>query len=1532
MAKKVNKNMVVGLTGVGFVLMTGAGLAMIFQLRDVDPAGFTSKAEQHRELEEWGKARLYYHKAYTVSEDEKYLVEEGQMYRSMGQDAKASQVWRAAVTQNPTCVPALEKLLEYYVDLAEISRTQSPWRQVKDTADALLALKEDDAQALFCLGKALLLLRQEDESYKERGLTALRRSVELSPESVDYALALASSELEEDRSESSEDLLSRLVASNMVPGRDAFLVRATYAFFLANRGFIARRSEKQAESKEALEQAVKYYEDAIKFAGDDPENQADARVRLAGHLYLAELLPAIREDGDSPKVSAVREQINELLDEAIKIEPDGFRQYSLQADVYVACSMPSEAVAACERRIDKGIDRKGLAGYGRKAQLFMLLVKASNSAVAASQGESISPEDRTEILDKAGRFAVDARNEVPGLPEAWNAEGRVQIARGKDLEALAAFEKADIIYNPPNLANKRYLAALYLMAGQIGAAREAAEFTIGHPRASANDWITYAKILNKLKKHNGATQAALNALAMGPDSREAILMVAECYRLIDRPDKMQETLSKLESDSPDDLLVRAKALANEERYDEAISLLKPLLEAEPGNLKVVRLVVSILRKNGQAGEAVAIVKRGLEAAEDKSAFLMLELAVTEGLSPEERDRRVVELLNQTEDAFLRASSLANHYTRQHEWDKAEEQLQKAETLLAQGATPEAIKRRKQGGQIPLRGIMDQRFSILCMLERFEEAEQLAEQARDRDIDGVQGSTFLGRLQIYQKTPKLAVATLESALEAQPNNSRTLTFLGQAYLDLQRTDQAKLTFERALKVNPASGFAHKGMAMLAKAEKDSSSYNRHLSACKELIPNDPWVIAEFEGINALADPAQAANEVEQKLAEDPDNLELTMKLANLLVNSNQLEKAEGAYVKAMELSPNSLVVASAVSRFYQALDRKKEAEELLQNLADNLEEPRQQAAAYVLLGQFFIQEGRLEESNTAYLTAADKHEGLGVFWAVGRHFFTTNQFSQSLKWLAKASAIADKDGSSALESIKTMHVEALVKLQEYEQALAGIEMLLTRFPAAGSNALLLRAEIELAMGQLDKAVQTLTMFLETRPDHPMALYRRARCRAAEGRWSQAISDLELLKARDPGAVDLRPRRMLAQAYSRVGRVDLAVAELESLREQHPNDTTLAEELIAVHVQEEAFDQAEQVCMLLSAKTPGDPRWIFRRANINTQRARSADEGSTERTRAVARALQDAKTSCKMSSNATGYVRNYFALCGEFEKWEQGIDLYENALTDKQRTPQTREAYANLLAATGRETDAIATYRLAAHEGKKQIGMMYVQNVGAAAERTLGAARTLELLRTPPDDKQLLLTNEILIASALAGDNQHSESISRLEQLIANSAGDDERKGLNQMLGLVAAESGDYERAKKAYEEVIRLDPRNWAALNNLAFMLCDNMGRCAEAQPYAEEAYKLSKVVSIADTLAAVLIGVGKHQEVVGLLVSAIQENPDFVPARIRLAEAFRRMGDFDKAIAQLDECQELLDKGLSPEEADHVKEMLTKVNAGDTSP
>jgi uncharacterized protein (TIGR03790 family) len=113
--------------------------------------------------------------------------------------------------------------------------------------------------------------------------------------------------------------------------------------------------------------------------------------------------------------------------------------------------------------------------------------------------------------------------------------------------------------------------------------------------------------------------------------------------------------------------------------------------------------------------------------------------------------------------------------------------------------------------------------------------------------------------------------------------------------------------------------------------------------------------------------------------------------------------------------------------------------------------------------------------------------------------------------------------------------------------------------------------------------------------------------------------------------------------------------------------------------------------------------------------------------------------------------------------------------------------------------------------------------------------------------------------------------------------------------------DYEGADAQYLGILKVEPDNLVALNNLAFNLAEHLGRPQDALPYAQRAFTVGgRAVAVADTLGWVYHLLGDSDQAIALLGPAASTRGAGADVLLHAARAFQAAGRPEPARAYLD--------------------------------
>ena len=1510
MAKRLNKNLVGGLTALAFVVITAAGVFMVTALREVDPEQFAKKAEGFADVGEYEKAVVYYYRAFRVSDpnNPKYLVGVGNMRERNGEEGRALQAWFQAVTMDPRLVDAQEKILDIYF-------SSGVWLKVKETAEAILQFEEKSPKALHALGVALIRLANQPEGDREKGLAHIEEAHQVAPEVFEYAQSLVQyrlndavrlAETDEDqarrRMSEAFGLVKELIAKHETPGEDAANARVLYAQLLAS-SFPAPYEtmfldviNEQLGGKDRYADAERLYQQAIEMAGDDAEVRSEALVALARYWNRR-----TGTETDTSTAEQYLENAKSLARQAIETWPTGFNAYRLLAGTYSKAGEFEKAAQVVVERTNLPIDRKGFKASRQKTSRVRLLLFAAEQNIFAASSGDLAPgsDERNALLKQAEQLVIDAQAEVPDPDrhgQSLHILGQIKFVEDKGREALTYFEQAEKADGTPSWQNKRFLGMLYYKQGQTGAAKRILLQATRDVRADAQTWLTLARAHLALDDLESAILAADMALQRSPGLPAALRVKVSANQKLGRESDVARVMDELDQGQPEYSVYRAGVLVRQEKYEQAYQMLKRMLAQEPASERALRLLSSLAAKLDRLDEARGFAEKAIEADPENLNLQALAYRLDPNLTVEQRQEKMLKRVQDTPDEYLRASRLGGFYRETDKPHEALEQYRKAAQLIISGAT----ERAERAGAKGLLVALEAQLLLAVDLKLWDELDAIVHTAIEHNVDGTHGMTFKGRAALAQGQYDAAIEAFKSVLNEQPSQSETWAWLGECYRATDRKTEAGAAFGRAAEANPENFGTQHRLAQIAKSAGDQDEFNKRLDICLRLNPEHPWVKQQELARQEVKNPQEGIKRREALRQQNPDDLANLAQLAHLYKITDNVTKATELYSAAL-LHPDALPgVAWRAARFYAGIGDRDRALQVLSDAGERFETKEDKVLLLLMAGILYRDFGDLANSETQFRKAVDLDPSETTFVSFAEHYLALNQAQDALEWLDKGIEAADQADSPRAPAIRRTRFETLLRLNDRVAAAAAVKEYRDLYPK-DSTSYVLESELNFVLGNVDQAIADLTRYLQSNPRDAAVLYRRAQHNASRQNWQQVIRDLEDLRALDPDALNYTPRILLARAYDRTDRSDLAQSELKTLYEEHPDHNTICRRYYQYFMEHEQFADAKRVATALVNRQPDNPTWHLYLGRVS---ARLHDG---------VQALASLRRAAEKSGYTWRYCVTLLDQYAELKNYGAGIRFYEETLPAGQRhRAPIIYRYAALLARMGRTDQAVTAYRQALVEEAAHSETYFVLEVAASAARTFGLSRAVELFRQEPADEHLKHPNQHILATLLTNFDQNPEALKIMDSLISTSTSDLERASLYGRKGAIAESDGDYQLAKQCYEESIKVHADNYVVLNNMAYLLADKLGNPQEAVPYAEKAVRLSKRPAVVDTLAWVLVELGEHGRAIGLLSGAVQENPEFVAGLVHLGEAYRRAGDFEHAVPQLEQALKLIEKSNKP--------------------
>ncbi|HEY1147327.1 MAG TPA: XrtA/PEP-CTERM system TPR-repeat protein PrsT [Pseudoduganella sp.] len=751
---------------------------------------------------------------------------------------------------------------------------------------------------------------------------------------------------------------------------------------------------------------------------------------------------------------------------------------------------------------------------------------------------------------------------------------------------------------------------------------------------------------------------------------------------------------------------------------------------------------------------------------------------------------------------------------------------------------------------------------------------------------------LARLALSRNQQPEALRYADQAIVAQPREVEALRFKGDLLRAQGRLEAARLVYESILKLRPSNVQARVDIAALAIDAGQLDQAREQIAAARKTQPNSLLIYHA----QALLDFREqryedARDQVQHTLRAAPDHPPTLLLAASIELALNDLTQARLYLEKFLLAAPGHPYATGLLAHI---AIRSKQPEEALRLLQPLLEGEDENADLLALAGDAAMQSRHFEQAAAFYERAARLDpDSARLRTSLGLSRLGMGENQRAIAELERASA---RDGAHSRTGL--LLILTYMRSNEFAKALEHIDSLI----AQGDNPMLqnLRAGALAARGDTRGARAALEKALKQDPLYQPAHENLTQLDLAEKNADQARQRLLAALNRDKTHIGMM--NALSRLAASLGRSAEAVEWMERAHVAKPDAIEPAAALVALYLRSGAPDKAMNLARKLHTANPFKPELLALLAQAesdNGEHARALESYSrlaVMRPSSAAVQLRIATTqmSLRHPNEALAAVRRALAL--EPER-DDALALASGLLIDKGALPEAvalaqgiqrrrpKEALGFKLEGDALQAQAKYEEALKRYErgfelmGSGPLVISIHRTLRAAGRQAAAAARVEQWLEKNPTDAP----TRLYFASALLQDN-------------------------------------DYKSASLQYQQILRANPDNVVALNDLAW--CYLQLSDGRAKANAEHAYKLApENPAVADTLGAVLTRQGQAERALPLLKKALGQSPASPEIRLHYAQALFQSGDKPAARAQ---CEQLLAMRDIPQ-LEEVKALMARL-------
>lgn len=1042
------------------------------------------------------------------------------------------------------------------------------------------------------------------------------------------------------------------------------------------------------------------------------------------------------------------------------------------------------------------------------------------------------------LLTRAGRTTEQApkdqdltmaREVIRGLPDRLADHARTKALQGKMALVEGKYHDALRLLNEAsNQLGDRDIEVLLLAASasqqinQFGESARRLEQVLQLNPDLHQQRLSLARLYLRTGQVDQA-QRQINLLRQArPTDAAPLQLQAAVYLSQGEP---QRAVAIFEAMNPDENRAVALRLAGlyavADRKADAMTLLRRLTEEDPRDMQALQMMLSTAEDQD---EREAALERAKEAGVDQQVLRVLSARYgDEGTMNSVFDELLADM--QQEDPFQWRMTQYRMLAQQGQLDEARRHLDEAARLKPDNPS-----------------VIEALFNEAIREGDLNRARALADKARRLNLDQAEGQFFMGKLLLLSGDSAGAVTAFRRGLTLRPVYSEGWQMLGGALQANGDSEAASAAFVRALDQRPDNVTALRGLARAQAERGETTAAIATLERAVRLRPNDLELRSlHLSFIEAFGKPADALQPRQQMAAEHPEYYSNRRALARLLVILDRPAEGVAAIdrVIAEEGLTRENVMAAAAIRAHagyalQARDM------LAKYVADR--GPDVAWDDWSLLGTFLLQINAIQDAQQAFQRAIELEDP--------KEKQATRQLADALFRLGQdrqAAALYEQvvRGKPDDERARLRMVEALVRAGDVDRAQQELDEHVKLYGSSVTTQLLQgamlipRATSALMSGDMNKArslqEQALEAFnraIEQQPRNAVAFYQRAMLlRTDPQRDAQVISDLRQALSLDADMA--QARRLLAQIHISRNELGDAERELRSLIERAPDGAEHYAALADLLLSSQRYAPLRRLLDDAATRFPTDPTWPQWKARL------AAAQGRVDEQLTLLRQAFDLSPHPALLADVANAMLSA-------DRPRDAMNLLNAQEPMVARQPVLLAIRARAMAKLDRSSEAADALRQAVQMSQDLTQLEAVTDQMVLA---LGLQPSLELL-TPLSTGPRAPAVELMIGRMEILLGRHDAAVARLEQAQQRIPPDSPLQLLAlRMTATAQLNAGRHQAAADVLRKIIDRVPNDVEALNNLAFILADNLNRGSEALAFAERAAAMApRNAQVLDTL------------------------------------------------------------------------------------
>lgn len=678
------------------------------------------------------------------------------------------------------------------------------------------------------------------------------------------------------------------------------------------------------------------------------------------------------------------------------------------------------------------------------------------------------------------------------------------------------------------------------------------------------------------------------------------------------------------------------------------------------------------------------------------------------------------------------------------------------------------------------------------------------------------------------------------------------------------DKAIEAYKQAIAVKPNFVPAHSALITLLLGKQDLKGAREQVLALQKVLPNHPQTAYFAGNVALLAKEYDKAREVAQSLLRvAPDNPRILQLAGAVEFEKKSFLQAEAYLAKALQKAPEQDISRRMLTLTYLQMSQPAKALATLQPLLDR---PNPPAAVYSLAAQAHLQAGDINDAEAAFAKASQLNPD-------DKRAKTALAISKLLKGnndagMAELQTLAAADDSTTAD---LPLIGALVRKKDYAGAMKAIDTLEKKLPGKPIAANL-RARVLMQQGKKDEAKVAFEQALKADPSFYPATSALAQLALIDGKPDEAKRLLDEAMKADPRNM----QALLASARLKAGtgapREEIIKVFTDAIQ-QNGSDPAPRLALINYQLANKDFKAALELGQAATAALPNNTDILEALG-----RAQAAS-GDTNQALATFNKLAQL-----LPQSPLPYLRLADVQWASKNR-EGAMQSLKRALAIAPDNLQAQRAVIDAYLADNKSAEAIAVAKdIQKQRPTQDVGFLLEGGIEASLKRWDNALAVYNAgLKAAPNSTELATRVHVALTAA----KQEAAADKHAAEWLKNHPRDAE---FQYYLGDFALAARNLPQAELRYREVLKLQPENALALNNVAWLMATAKKPGSVALAEKANALLPNRPV-IMDTLALALAAEGQATKGVEVMKKAMALENTNPQLRFNLAKLLIQAGD-----------------------------------------